>query len=413
MVTGARPFAGETPASVIGSILKDEPSPISTRQPLAPHALDHLVATCLAKDPDHRWQSAADVGRQLEWIRRSPQPLVVPSPTRVRWLGGVAAAGMVAALAMAVPTVRYFRSVPTLEADAPELHLQVLTPPTTDPISMALSPDGRRLTFVATSDGSTRLWLRPFDAVTAQPLPGTEGASYPFWSPDSRAIGFFAEGKLKRIDIGGGQPQTLANAAGSRGGAWNRDDVILFGVSAAGLQRVPASGGEVVKVTRPGPLQTNHRFPQFLPDGRRFLFFSQGAGETQGVFLGGLDSPETTRLTASDTAAALHAPWLRAVHAPGIARSATVRRLGQYAQWRPRDGRRIRLVGTAPSASAHSPYQMQVSSRSARADPAVDNSPGSTAVARRRVLSAPRTGTVCSIRRCRVTASAWRPTARC
>ncbi len=308
MVTGARPFAGETPASVIGSILKDEPSPISTRQPLAPHALDHLVATCLAKDPDHRWQSAADVGRQLEWIAKSPQAVEASPPARVRWLRIVAAVEMLAAFGMAVPTVRYFRTAPMIEADAPELRLQVVSPPTTDPISLALSPDGRRLTFVATSDGSTRLWLRPLDTVTAQPLPGTEGATYPFWSPDSRSIGFFAEGKLKRLDIGGGQPQTLANAPGARGGAWSRDGVILFGAAAAGLQRVTASGGEAMRVTRPGPRQTNHRFPQFLPDGRQFLYFSQGSGDAQGVFLGALDSPETTRLTEADAAAAYMPP---------------------------------------------------------------------------------------------------------
>ena len=211
---------------------------------------------------------------------------------------------ILAALAMVLPTARYLRSAQTpAPASAPELRLQIITPPTDDPLSMALSPDGRRLTFVAMSDGTPRLWLRPLDSVTAQPLPGTDGASYPFWSPDSASIGFFAEGKLKRIDIGGGQPQTLAITAGARGGTWNPNGVILFGVYAYfGIMRVPASGGEAVPATRPGP-GAIQRFPQFLPDGRHFLLFSQGSGEMQGIFLGELDSPDSTRIAAAETAA--------------------------------------------------------------------------------------------------------------
>ncbi len=204
---------------------------------------------------------------------------------------------------MVVPTLRYFRAAPAPTAAA-ELRLEVTTPSTTDPLSMALSPDGRRLTFVASDSGTPRLWLRPLDSATSQPLPGTEGASYPFWSPDSRAIGFGAEGKLKRIDIGGGQPQTLADASGYRGGSWSRDGTILFAVATAGLRRVAASGGENTAATRLAPRQSNHRFPQFLPDGQHFLFFSQGSNETQGVHLGVLDSPETTQLTTTDTAMA-------------------------------------------------------------------------------------------------------------
>jgi Tol biopolymer transport system component len=209
---------------------------------------------------------------------------------------------------MSIPMFRSFGTLPPAPVDAAELRLEVNTPPTTDPISIAISPDGGRLTFVATSDGTPRLWLRPLDAATAHPLPGTEGASYPFWSPDSRSLGFFAGGKLKRIDIGGGQPQTLTNVAGARGGTWSRDGVILIAVGSNALWRLPASGGTAVAVTQLASHQTNHRFPQFLPDGRHFLFFSQGSGESQGVYLGLLDSPHTTRLTAADTAAAYLPP---------------------------------------------------------------------------------------------------------
>jgi Tol biopolymer transport system component len=208
-----------------------------------------------------------------------------------------------------VPAVLYFLAAPPPPVDAPEMRLEVNTPPTPDPVSFAISPDGRRLVFVASGDGAPRLWLRPLDAVTAQPLAGTEGATYPFWSPDSRAIGFFAGGKLKRTDIGGSPPQAIADAPSARGGSWNRDGLILFAATSGSvLSRVSASGGEAVAVTRLAPGQSNHRFSHFLPDGRRFLYFAPGSVDTQGVYLGALDSSETTRLTAADTAAAYVPP---------------------------------------------------------------------------------------------------------
>jgi Tol biopolymer transport system component len=188
------------------------------------------------------------------------------------------------------------------------MRLQVVTPPTTDPLSFAISPDGLRLTFVGTSDGVPRLWLRPLDEMTAQPMPGTDGATYPFWSPDSQSIAFFAAGKLKRIDIGGGQPQDLADVSGSRGGTWNRNGVILYALGASGLRRVSSSGGESTAATQLGKDQTNHRFPVFLPDGRRYLYFTQGSNQAQGVYLGTLDSAESTRLTAADSVAAYLEP---------------------------------------------------------------------------------------------------------
>jgi hypothetical protein len=334
-------------------------------------------------------------------------------PSRSDWqLRALTISALVVAFAMSVPAFRYFRTPPAEPANAPEVRLEVNTPPTTDPISMAISPDGRRLTFVATSDGTPRLWLRPLDAITSQPLSGTDFASYPFWSPDSRSIGFFAEGKLKRIDIGGGQPQTLANAAGSRGGAWNRDGVILFGVSSAGLLRVPASGGEVTKVTQPGPRQTNHRFPQFLPDGRHFLFFSQGSGETSGVFLGALDSPETTRLSPGETSAGYMPPGFvlyvrqgslvaRRIDPSGSALSGEPMTVADPVGW---DG----AIGIgAFSVSATGVIAHRASG------PGRGNSPGSTAPGRQRESSAPRTGTACNTRSCRVTVSGSQWTAPC
>ncbi len=302
MLIGRPAFAGETVTDILGAIVTRDPNwdalPGST-----PIAIRRLLKRCLVKDARDRLNAVADA--RLEIAEAASHPTTVDKATRPsRAIVVVTGVAILAALAMVLPTARYLRSAQTpAPASAPELRLQIITPPTDDPLSMALSPDGRRLTFVAMSDGIPRLWLRPLDSVTAQPLPGTDGASYPFWSPDSASIGFFAEGKLKRIDIGGGQPQTLAITAGARGGTWNPSGVILFGVYAwYGIMRVPASGGESVPATRPGP-GAIQRFPQFLPDGRHFLLFSQGSGEMQGIFLGELDSPDSTRIAAAETAA--------------------------------------------------------------------------------------------------------------
>src|SRR5262249_15055011 len=148
----------------------------------------------------------------------------------------------------------------------PEIRLEVNTPSTSDPMSFAISPDGRRLVFSASNEGKSQLWVRPLDSVAARPLPGTDGASFPFWSPDSTSVGFVADGNMKRIAIARRAPLVLLNAAAGRGGTWNRDGTILFAPNAAGsLLKVPASSGESVAVTRLETGQLGHRFPQFLP----------------------------------------------------------------------------------------------------------------------------------------------------
>ena len=144
-------------------------------------------------------------------------------------------------LAATVATTMYLRR-PTVEPLITRLELN--TPPTSDPFSFALSADGRQILFVAASEAGPRVWVRPLDQVAARPLAGTEGASYPFWSPDGRAIGFYADAKLKRIDLTGGAAQTLADAPLARGATWSRDGVILFAsVGVLGLMQMPASGG--------------------------------------------------------------------------------------------------------------------------------------------------------------------------
>ncbi|MBI3048434.1 MAG: PD40 domain-containing protein [Acidobacteria bacterium] len=170
-----------------------------------------------------------------------------------------------------------------------------------------MSPDGRQLAYVATTEGQSRLWVRPLDG-TARMLPGTEGATFPFWAPDGSAIGFFAEGKLKQVDLAGGMPQVLADAPDGRGGTWSDDGVILFtpgNVAYAGtsvVMRVSINGGTPTPVTRPAAGEGSHRWPQFLPDGRRFIYFSTlGVPDAQGVYLASLDGGEPRRVLASDT----------------------------------------------------------------------------------------------------------------
>jgi Tol biopolymer transport system component len=164
-----------------------------------------------------------------------------------------------------------------------------------------LSPDGRRLAFIAAARrGVPQIWIRALASIQAQPLPGTDGASFPFWSPDNRSIGFFADGKLKKIDTNGGTPQVLANAPLGRGGSWNRDDVIIFTPAPpSGIWRVSAAGGPATNVTtvQPDSAATNHVWPQFLSDGRRFIFYQRSNTlENQGIFLGELGSTATTRI---------------------------------------------------------------------------------------------------------------------
>ena len=317
LATGEPPFTGDSNLTLLSSILKDTPSPITAINPSMPHELARIVRHCLAKDPTRRYQTAADLRNELEELQADlasgelggEDANRLSQPWR-RWLGrarawwlGVCASALVAAL-LAWSAARYIgRATPELAVS----RFEIGTPPTTDPFSFALSPDGRQLVFVATSDGAPKLWLRPLDQTVAQPLAGTEDASYPFWAPDGRALGFFAEGKLKRLDLGGGVPQVLADAPFPFGGSWNRDGVILFAPnSQTALFRVPATGGMPTVATERKAGAGSHRFPVFLPDGRRFVFFVRY--DEDGVYLGALDAGGTRRILAADAAAAYAPP---------------------------------------------------------------------------------------------------------
>jgi serine/threonine protein kinase/Tol biopolymer transport system component len=300
MLTGRRAFEGKSQVSVASAILEKEPEPISTLKPMTPPALDHAIRRCLAKDREERWQTALDLVLELKWIAEAgsqagvPAPMVSQRKLRERLAWAAAAAFALTTIAFAIGFV--------LRTPQPvQVVRSSLLPPQGSsflPNNFAISPDGSRLAFVALgADGKTGLWLRSFSAPGAQQLSGTEGANFPFWSPDSRRIGFFAEGKLKTVDSTPGGVQILCEAPIGLGGTWNRNDTIVFAPRLAGpLYRISASGGvsvPVTKMARQGSGQA-HRWPFFLPDGRHFLYFQDWStpADTQGngIYVGSLDS---------------------------------------------------------------------------------------------------------------------------
>ncbi|HEV2616602.1 MAG TPA: protein kinase, partial [Candidatus Acidoferrales bacterium] len=319
MATGKRAFEGKTTASVIAAILEREPPAISSVQPMSPPALDRTVKICLAKDPDERFQSAHDVKLQLEWIREAGSQAGVPAPViahrknreRIAW-------GVVAlfAIGFAFAIVGYVARAPQparvviAEISSPA-NMRFVFTGAVGGGSPVLSPDGQRLAFIAGDANRALLWVRSLNSTMAQPLEGTDGASFPFWSPDGRYLGFFANGKLYRIDASGGPALALADAqAGGRGGAWAPDGTILFGVNDGGaLRRIPASGGtpQPVRKLDESLKDTSQRWPQFLPDGRHFLFFAGAAGGGA-VYAGSLDGGEPKLLFANDSNAVYASP---------------------------------------------------------------------------------------------------------
>jgi eukaryotic-like serine/threonine-protein kinase len=302
MATGKKAFTGASRASLVASILSAEPPSISSIQPMSPPALDRVVKKCLAKDPEDRWQNAADLGSELAWIGESgSQTGVAPSvaPRRRSWLPwGVAALAALVAVGVLLRSRR--AEAPT----ASRMILSILPPQDTAWTDwFALSPDGRRLALVGWNEGRTQIWIRRFDEEEARPVSGTEGAENPFWSPDGRSLAFFAQSKLKRVELESGAVQVLCNAELGRGGAWGREGIILFAsISPGALSRVAALGGAPVAATKLDTARGDvlHRWPQFLPDGKRFLVFvSTTRPETTGIYLGSLGSLELKLLQPS------------------------------------------------------------------------------------------------------------------
>jgi Tol biopolymer transport system component len=303
MLTGRKAFEGKSHVSVIAAIMQAEPPPMSASQPFTPPLLDHLVKTCLAKDPNERWQSAADVMRQLTWIAGAgaSSALAATQPKRRVSLGWIIVAASTLAALAAVIGYRY-----VAPREIPPVRFAVSPPETTTfPNStafFAMSPDGLSLAFTATdASGKTSLWIRPLDSVTARSFPGTDGASSPFWSPDGRVVAFYAQGKLKRVNISDGSLQDICDVSGpgiTGGGAWSRNGVILFEMGGGPLYRVSPSGGTPTPVTTldPSRSEQRHMWPSFLPDSRHFLYSANTRTEGGGVYVAALDSKEVRPL---------------------------------------------------------------------------------------------------------------------
>ncbi|HYN41321.1 MAG TPA: protein kinase, partial [Thermoanaerobaculia bacterium] len=318
MLTGRKLFEGETVSHVLASVLKDSPDLAALPADLPP-VLAQLVSSCLKKKPGRRLQSIGDARVTLEDYQAQPDSFVTFAP--VATAAPTSRPGLrhslpwaVAALALALGLGGIFLArrtgpAPLVKASipAPEGMSFHLSPDSPGPI--AVSPDGRRLAFSGVDgDGKVRLFVRNLDAGTANALSGTEGAGYPFWSPDSRWLGFFVrtDRVLRKIDVTGGPPVTLCPATNGKGGSWSAEGVIVFSPDSSGpVQRVPAAGGVPQPITKvDGAKHNSHRHPRFLPDGRRFLYFARGlAPDRSAILLGSLDGGESRELVRGSSQA--------------------------------------------------------------------------------------------------------------
>ena len=317
MATGKRAFNGKTQASIVAAILASEPPPIAVVQPMSPPAMDRLVKVCLAKDPDERFQTVHDLKLQLTWIAEGGSQIGVPVPVARRrknrermLIAATALCGLLAAAGIAGSVffskkAESMRRVIRAQIGPPE-HYSFTTLNTSNHV--AISPDGNSIAFIAEGEGKQFLWVQPLRASSAQPLAGTEGAYYPFWSPDSKFIGFFAGGKLKKVEATGGVVQALCDSPYGRGGSWNRNGVILFtpGIHDV-IYRIPDGGGQPVAVTKlkkPGAY-AGSRWPFFLPDGSHFLYVATEGDEFRGkLYAASLDSSDAKLILEDNSAAA-------------------------------------------------------------------------------------------------------------
>jgi eukaryotic-like serine/threonine-protein kinase len=292
MATGKRPFTGKSQIKVASAILEDEPQPVSAVLKTSPPALDRLVRTCLAKNPDERFQSALDVKLELAWTSTEPAGAASSATKSTMWItcGALAVVAIIAAfllwMRLSQPTQRmmHFAAAPPLSAR-----------------SMAVAPDGITVAFVAYREDTHRggLFLYEIGGNDAKPLTGTDGASFPFWAPDGRAVGFFANGKLKRFDFDSASVRTLCDAPSGRGGTWSKSGLILFtpiGTLNEGIMSISENGGAPVKLNYPGAMgnENTYRWPVFLPDGKHYLFLAaniRGDMELNSLYVGSIDRP--------------------------------------------------------------------------------------------------------------------------
>lgn len=328
MLSGTRAFAGDEITDTLAFVLTKEPDwnalPAAT-----PEAVRKLIRRCLEKDRKRRLADIADARLEIEEAmttggeatfasvdasdRRASPPRL---GGRAAWLA--ASVLLVTTIVLAGVVVRLLRPAATVVMRftvAPPANARFHLPGTGTPASFGfnggtISPDGRTLAFtLVDATGTLQLWVRPLDALVAMPLAATEGALNPFWSPDSRALGFFAERKLKTIDLSGGPPHILCDAdAAARGGTWSPEGVIVFAPNNGPLSRVSANGGTPARATTLQDGQTAHRRPVFLPDGRRFLYRAERRGAEPELVVGSLNSVEHTPLLRADSQALYASP---------------------------------------------------------------------------------------------------------
>ena len=317
MATGRRAFEGATRTSLIAAIVTAQPAPISSVTDMAPPALDHVVRKCLEKAPDDRWHSAHDIATELQWISQAGSQAGVATTITLRRKSRERLAWALALLFAVTATafgIGYLRRAPkprpAVRASIAPAAGTALIP--FDELGFALSPDGRQLAYVAqTNSGEKQIWIRDLASNASKPLAETQGAWYPFWSPDNRSLGFFANGKLKRIDLRGGAPVAIADAPSGRGGSWGADDTILYAPNLrTAIHAVPATGGTPRAVTKYDPQrETTHRWPLFLPGGKQFFYLSRTRkaekSEVGRLMLASLENPEG-RLLIDDSTNAVY-----------------------------------------------------------------------------------------------------------
>ena len=316
MVTGQKAFEGKSQLSVASAILEKEPAPIASFAPLMPQSLDHAIRRCLAKNRDERWQTALDLSSELKWIRESGSqaaPIPISDESKKKQSGQWLPWTVCAVLALALIAAMWLHRGQAAEQTA--YFSAALSFPTSD---MAIAPNGHTVAIVGSSETerSNALWLYEVGAQQATKLANTNGAAFPFWSPDGKFVAFFADGKLKRLDVTAGTVQVISDAPTGRGGTWNQDGVIVFtpnGGLNEGLYRVPATGGSPTRITSPdtGRGENSNRWPSFLPDGKHFLYFAgdvAGLSAPNAIYVGALGSNEKKFVTKADANAIYVAP---------------------------------------------------------------------------------------------------------
>jgi eukaryotic-like serine/threonine-protein kinase len=311
MATGRKAFAGENTASIIAAILDRDPAPVSSLRTVLPPSLDHIVQKCLAKDPENRWQHAADLRDELKWVAQQGSQALPPVRVERRWrptaLLSAALALILLAMLLGLGSV-HFRE------KRPDQSRMVFTVPrqlnsTSPRLNMpAISPDGTRLLFVAPSEGGKlMLWSRTLDSLAAHPLAGAEVSNSPpfaFWSPDERFIGYFSDGKLKTIAANGGAPQTLADAPDPSGGSWGPDGTIIFSPKTGPLYRVSAAGAPAtpLRALDASQRELTQLWPYFLPDGKHYLYVVRSVdAEKTGIYLGTAGTEEARFLVHGES----------------------------------------------------------------------------------------------------------------